>query len=189
MKTKLFNSSLILPIPPIFFALASWWTTIPFLEEGYIKYLILIGFVIGVLIDIFIYKKYLSQELSTYVLLLAYIFYMICVFGFFMGVPVFNIFVCIPFAIYMFNYQKDYGRKFTLISTISMFFICFASAFLALRSSSTLNDLNGMLRTDGYITSTILYLIIGVGGAGLIVTNFFLAKYSGRIYKKLFMKA
>lgn len=188
MSIKIFNSALILPIPPIFFALAFWWTSISFVSESSVKYLILIGLVIGILIDILLYKKYLNTELSTYVLLLAYIFYMICVFGFFMGVPVFNILVCIPFAIYIFKYHKDYGKDFTLISTISMFMICFASAFIALNSSSTLNDLNGMLGTGGYITNMALYLIIGVGGVGLVIANFFLTKYSGRVYKKLFRK-
>ncbi len=188
MNVKFSNSILILPIPPVFFALAFWWTSISFISESFIKYLILAGLVVGILIDILLYKKYLNAELSTYVLLLAYIFYMICVFGFFMGVPVFNIFVCIPFAIYIFKYHKDYVKKFTLVSTISMFVICFSSAFIALNSSSTLNDLNGMLGTRGYITNTVLYLIIGAGGVGLVIANFFLAKYSGRIYKKLFKK-
>jgi hypothetical protein len=185
MKLRTFNSLLILPIPPIFFALASWWTSISFLPEAYIKYCALIGFALGVLIDTLIYKKYIEIKLSTYALILAYIFYMICVFGFFMGVPVFNILVCISFSLYIYQYHKGYIKNFTLISTISMFLICVASAMLALMSSSTINDLEGMFNLKGMLNYTTLYLIIGVGGVGLIVANFFLAEYSGKLLNKM----
>ena len=188
MKIKIFNSLLILPIPPIFFALAFWWSSISFLPEGYIKYCIAIGLIIGLLINILLCKKYLNKELSAYILILAYIFYMICVFGFFMGVPVFNIFVCIPFAIYIYSYQKGFSKKFLIVSSISMFVVCCVSAILALISSSTINDLEGMLNLKGMLNYTFLYLIIGVGGIGLMVGNFFLVKYSGRLFRKLFKK-
>jgi cytochrome c oxidase subunit IV len=66
-----------------------------------------------------------------------------------------------------------------------MFLICVASAMLALMSSSTINDLEGMFNLKGMLNYTTLYLIIGVGGVGLIVANFFLAEYSGKLLNKM----
>ncbi len=188
MKVRTFNSLLILPIPPIFFALAFWWSSIYLVPEEFVKYLVLAGLVIGISIDVLLFRRYLKQVLSPYVLILSYIFYMICVFGFFMGVPVFNIFVCIPFSIYIFLFQKEFRKRFLVISSVSMFVICCVSAILALMSSSTINDLEGMLNLKGMLNYTILYLIIGIGGVGLMVANFFLVKYSGILLRKIVRK-
>jgi hypothetical protein len=188
MKVKIFNSVLILPIPPIFLALAFWWTSISFLPEEYIKYCIIAGLLIGMLIDIFLYKQYLRNKLTSYVLILAYIFYMICTFGFFMGVPAFNILICVPFSLYIYQFHKEYIGRFSVISTVFMLLICITSAVLALMSSSTINDLEGMLNLKGMLNYTILYVIIGVGGLGLIIANFFLAKYAGKLFKKIILK-
>ncbi len=184
-KRKLFNSILLLPISPIFLSLCFWWSSISFIQEEYIKYLALGGFVLGILIDILIYKKYINKDLSNTLIILAYLFYTVCVLGFFMGVPVFNIFVCIPFALYITQYNPKWLRTFNVFSSSVIFAICCASAYLALKSTSTIHDLEGMFNLHGILNMNILYIIIIVGGIGLIAFNYLLTKYSRTIFTKI----
>lgn len=184
-KKKLLKSILILPIPPIFLALCFWWSSISFVQEEWVKILILVGFVLGIIIDFLIYKKYLELELSKATLLLAYFFYSICVFGFFMGVPVFNIFVCIPFAIYIAKYKTEWLKFFSIFSSAMVFAICCASAYIAINDEYTVANLDGMFNLHGTLNMNTVYMVIIAGGLGLIVLNYLLARYSEKVLMKI----
>lgn len=51
------------------------------------------GLAAGVLVDLILFKEQIARpfEASRRVFVLAYLFYSICTFGFFMGVPAFNL--------------------------------------------------------------------------------------------------
>jgi len=186
-NVKLINTLLIFPVFPIFFTLMAWWGVFIISPEGNYLLFILLGLLGGTLVDFLVIKNFLSKSFSESALALSYIFYSICIFGFFMGVPVFNIFLAIPYSIYFYYFKSECLKRFALISTIIMIFVSLASTYFALSSSSTIADLEGMLNLPGTLNYPILYGIIIIGGIGLIISNYLLALFSGTLLKRFLM--
>ena len=78
---------------PISTFLLFWWSSLPFIKNNEVVMIIAIsGLLFGLLID-FILKRFLGInffKISLKVLIGVYIFYSVCLFGFFMGVPIFH---------------------------------------------------------------------------------------------------
>lgn len=109
---------------------------------------------------------------------------MIGIYGFFMGVPIFNV---IPglFAAYFFA-RKDMTADTKNTSKVPLYFIyimlalfCLSSAIIALRDPYTSGNLEGMLNLSFNIEQWHIWLVIIVGGLGLIfiqITGYLLIK-------------
>ena len=187
---KLFLSIILYPVSPILFFLTFWWISLSYVQDGYTFLIGLTGICIGILIDIFFVKKYISKgyDLNNISLILIYLFYSICIFGFFMGVPVFNIFLGIPAGIYISRkiYYKNIKEKektiFTtcIFTSIAMLFICISSAYIALLSTSTISDLTGMFNLQFTLTPLMLRTGILIGGVCLVVLQYFVTKISSK---------
>ena len=89
---RLFLSVVIGLVAPLLLGLAGWWGSIPFVPEGQILYFALGGVLAGVMLDIIFLRRWTRSAMSASIIwpVAVFLFYAICVFGFFMAVPVFQ---------------------------------------------------------------------------------------------------
>jgi hypothetical protein len=193
MKTKLERLLLgliIAPLAPLAGFLGCWSLSYFLLPEDWIPYGTLVGLLAGIFVDIFILKKLLdrARHLSSAFWMAVLLFYTIGMFGMFMGVPVFNVTLAIPAGFVVgtrLAHEMADSNKIRLtaiqtctITTGLLTFVCAASAFFALASSSTPSDLEGMFGFGFTITPTMIWGIILVGGVGLLAINWILTGLS-----------
>ena len=203
MKAKLerFALGLILaPVAPLAGLLAFWWTAYAVFPETWIPFAAIAGLVVGILVDIFLLKKLLDRRLSWLFWVAVFLFYSIGVFGFFMGVPVFNVLLAIPAGFVMgarlaaedagLQQVRKTAQRTAWFTTGVLAFVCAASALIALASSSTAYDLRSMLGLGFEVTQGMLIVLILVGGAVLLLTCWGLSVLSVRFtYRFLQRKA
>jgi len=180
---------------PILLFLAGWWGSISLVPENTIFIIALIGLTAGVVIDILFLQKWLRNIYNTNLrlLIIIYLFYSICTFGFFMGVPIFNIIPGIMAGIFIgrrlylgkksMNETKYYIKKTCIFTTAVIIAISAASAFLALKDPiDTAGNLEGMFNIKSFQINTemIIGLII-IGGLVLAASQYWLTKISAII--------
>ncbi len=151
------------------------------------------GLALGILADIFILKKLIARayQLGTVFWLAVLLFYSVGIFGFFMGVPVFNAALAIPAGFVvggkLAHETVDRVRlrraslRTCILTTALMALVCAASAFFALISPSTPSDLRGMLGLGFEVTPAMIWGLILVGGAGLLAVNWLLTGLAVRL--------
>ena len=179
-------------IPPLIGFLVGWWSTCQFLSEIWVSIAALSGLVMGFVVDAFFFKKWVSAafEMDLKLWMAIFFFYSICVFGFFMGVPIFNLVLALPAGWFIGRklarqtgseeIEKRLPFKTKLFTTSVFFFICASSAFLALRDPTTAANLEGMLRLNFNVTQGMIIALIAVGGAGVLGLNWWLVKIALR---------
>jgi hypothetical protein len=186
--SKLIIGCILFTFPFLFF----WWTF--YLLNLNILVGVIIGIVIGIILNIFLLNKISNNfyNIKNILLILIYIFYSICIFGFFMGVPIFNILPGILAGIYIgrkSNRNKYKKKEFkhnllitNIFSTIVLIFICICSAYIALTDKYTISNINGMFKINiNYFT---LWIIIIFGGIFLITIQYIISTtISNRVYK------
>jgi len=189
MKTKLerFALGLILaPLAPLAFFMAAWWLSYTLLPEKWIPFGTIAGLLLGLLADVFILKKLIARadRLGTVFWAAVFLFYSVGMFGFFMGVPVFNAALAVPAGFVVggkLAHETADGMQVRRVSlqtciltTGLLSLVCAASAFFALSSSSTPSDLRGMLGLGFEVTPAMIWGLILVGGTGLLAVNWLL---------------
>jgi hypothetical protein len=173
--------------PVLFFMLAFtiWFYAF---QDSNVWYFVLAGLFAGILIDAVYLKKLVNGtfELSAWILASFYIFYNICIYGFFMGFPVFNICMGVIAGYY-------YGRKIIykdlppdqirylkkrvpLFTAAVMLLICIATAGMGLSEVNIGQELQSMLGLGFRLTSAMIIALILIGGTTLIVSQYFLTK-------------
>lgn len=148
----------------------------------------LIGIIIGVTLDILLLKKIVMDlyNLNAVFLVLIYVAYSVGIFGFFMGVPVFNIFLG-PLAGYYIGRKMKAKRKgkeifekelqkTNIFGLLILLIICISSAVLALYDPYTGANLKGMLGLPFEVTVPIIWGIIITGGITLLISQYFMTK-------------
>ena len=195
MKTKIehFVLGLILaPLAPIAGLLGSWCISYTLLPERWISFCALSGLALGVLVDIFILKNLIARahHFGKIFWAVIFLFYTVGVFGLFMGVPVFNAALAIPAGFIVggklareladSSRTRVAMRQTCILTTVVLAVICAASAFLALSSSSTASDLEGMLALPFAVSPAMIWGLILVGGLGLLAVNWLLTGLSVR---------
>jgi hypothetical protein len=196
MKTKIEQlalGSILAPITPLALFMGFWWLSYSFLPEKWIPYGTLFGLLLGILADIFILRRLMQQayRLGNYFWLVVLLFYSVGIFGFFMGVPVFNAALAIPVGFVVGDRLvheaadgvrvRRASREACLVTTAVMALVCSASAFFALASPSTPGDLAGMLHLGFEVTTEMIWGLILIGGAGLLAVNWLLTSLSIRL--------
>ena len=197
MKTKLerFTSGLMLaPLAPLAGLLVFWWGAYAFLPEAWIPVLAITGLVGGILADILLLKKLLDRPIGLPLWVAAFLFYSIGVFGFFMGVPVFNTLLAIPagfvigarLAGHTADRQTVHkaAQRTAWFTSAVLALICTASGLIALASPSTAADLRGMLGLGFEVTPGMLIAFILVGCAVLLSIGWGLSIAATRITYK-----
>jgi hypothetical protein len=99
METKLerlAHGLMLAPLAPLAGLLCGWWSAYALLPEAWIPFAAIAGLLAGILADVFLLKKYFDRRLSLTLWVAVYLFYSMGIFGFVMGVPVFNAALAIP---------------------------------------------------------------------------------------------
>jgi hypothetical protein len=186
---KAFFTVIIGLIFPILFFLLFWWSS--FLlgcNDKTISILALTGLGMGLLIDfvIHLFWKINIYQIPETVLIAVYVFYSLCMFGFFMGVPVFHPLLGIMAGYYwakrILFYKYPYGTYKSEIKRVSRFTaivmgaISLCSAAIALIDKYTTSNLKGMLNLPFDIPMPWLVISIVLGGLLLIWFQYRLTK-------------
>ena len=178
------------PLAPLAGFMAAWWFSYSVLTEKWIPFGTLFGLGLGILADVFILKRLIMRapQLKLIFWVAVFLFYTVGVFGMFMGVPVFNALLAIP-AGFVIAAKLELqtpapagiglaARRTAWFTTAVLFFICAASAFIALVSPSTASDLKGMLGLGFEVTQGMIVGLIVVGGLALLAFNWVLTALS-----------
>jgi hypothetical protein len=122
--------------------------------------------------------------------MVAFLFYSVGLFGFFMGVPVFNLGLAIPAGFILGSRlvarQADETelrfatRNVARFTTGVLALICGASAFIALTDPYTASGLQGMFGLPFEVTQNMIIGLIVVGGFSLLIFNWLLTSISIR---------
>lgn len=176
---------------PLSLFLTGWWLSIGRIEEQKIFSVAFAGLGLGILIDVFFLKPSLKslETLKPMILMMIYVFYSIMTLGFFMGVPVFNLFLGILAARFMvrvglFLEFTDEKMKLMIQNTakfvtVVLSGVCIISALIALKDpADTAINIQHMFSIGFEVTPMMIYGLILVGGAILIFIQYQLVIYS-----------
>jgi hypothetical protein len=183
-------------IPILFFFIAGWWISMPFVPETRVVLFALAGVALGILVDILFLRRWVrcaySMKPGTW--MAVYIFYAIGMFGFFMGFPVFHVLLALPAGAFIGRWlarggadsqrMRKVSRRTARFTTGVLSLIFAASAALALTHLSTASEVEHMLGLPFQLTTGMIVGIILVGGAALLVLSWWLTvKTVERTYK------
>jgi len=178
---KVFAAVILGFIIPVIVFCAFWWLS--FLLKIDSRFWMIAGLFAGFILCVVLLRKlrlidrfYIFNNLPLAVL---YIVYSIGIFGFFMGVPVFNVIPGILAGVYVgrkvkllkqpiSNFRSEL-KKAAIFSALILFLICCCSAWLALADPHTSANLQGMLKLSFEVTNTAIWLLIVIGGASLLL--------------------
>jgi hypothetical protein len=144
----------------------------------------------GLLIDVLFLKRWINKRYVLPIWFVAgiYILCNIASFGFFMGFPVFNVFLGLLAGYYFGNRicsnQVQPGKRPKLLNQVSLFtgvimtLICVSSAIITLTEKTIGANIQGMLGLGFEITKPMILAVIFVGGFGLIVSEYFITKWA-----------
>jgi dihydrofolate reductase len=170
---------------PIIIFLAGWWGSIRLVRENQIFLFALAGLLIGILLNFLFVGRLVDKAFKLHYkwTIALYLFYSILVFGFFMGVPVFNIGIAFIGGYYIGRKQfhinacieetKAEAKRYALLSTTILFLFCSASATIALRDQYTIQNLKGMLGISFSYGG--LWMLILIGGIVLLTINYIIS--------------
>jgi hypothetical protein len=179
IEKALIGVSLGITFPVIGFIIG-WWSTFSFLPDRLILLSALAGLLVGIIVDCIFLKKWVNQayicDLKFWMAI--YLFYSICVFGFFMGVPVFQLVLAFPAGLYIGSRLAHCGavpgevinikRRTCIFTTAVLSVLCAASAVLALTDPYTSANLQGMLGLHFEVTRPMLVALVAFGGTVLL---------------------
>lgn len=204
MKTKLERIVLgliLIPLAPLALFMGGWWAAYYILPETWIFLGAVFGFVLGLFADIFLLKKLLdhADALSNVFWMAIFLFYSVGFFGFFMGVPIFNVALAIPAGFVLADrliakkadetHVRRATRRAAGFTTTVMTFICAASAIFALIDPYTEANLQGMFALPFDVTRGMVIGLILIGGAALLILNWWLTAASARFSYRFLQRA
>ena len=173
---------------PILCFLIGWWGGLPILPEETIRYTALAGLLVGVVIDILFLKKWIinAYRMDLKWLVVLYLFYSIGLFGFFMGVPIFNLLLGLFAGFYMglrvadgkkpHDEAEEIFKKTAFFTSFVLVVVCITSLWLVGTDSSTAANINGMLALSQPLTQQSIMTVSAVGGVVFVVLEFFITR-------------
>ena len=200
MKIKLERSILgliLAPLMPLALLLGGWWLAYVLLPEAWIFLGALFGLLLGLLLDFPLLKKWINDAdvLGIPFWAVVFVFYSIGLFGFFMGVPVFNLVLALPAGFILGSRLASQhadeiklrvvSRRVSEFTTLVLALICAASAMIALADPFTEANLQGMLALPFSVTRGMVIGLIAVGGVVLLLLNWLLTFASARFTYKI----
>jgi putative nucleotidyltransferase with HDIG domain len=167
-----------------------WW--FPFITKMDISFniSIRIGIIVGIQLNVLFIKKVTHRifSLNQFLLAATYLFYTVGIFGFFMGVPVFNIALG-PVAGYYIGRRSsiskstyaEFSRKLkntqAFVDAV-LLCVCAVSAFIALRDQYTAANLEGRLNLNFRVNQSMIRGQIIAGGFMLLVFQYMLVSFA-----------
>jgi hypothetical protein len=122
--------------------------------------------------------------MRTWVWQAVYLFYSVGMFGFFMGVPVFNVILALPAGVFVGRWLAHSGadsthmqkvaRQVAVFTACILGLVCIASGSIALANSSTASDLQRMLGLQFHVTRVMIVGIILGGGTMILALDWWL---------------
>ena len=185
---SIFIGLVIGPVFPILLFLSGWWGSLSFVADNRVFIIAFVGLGIGLGIEVIYLRAWIRYFYDTSIpkVFPIYMFYTICVFGFFMGVPIFNLIPGTIAGIYIgrrLRYFKIEGQKHlttiektSKLTATTMLFVSTASAYFALSDPFTAGNLQGMLRLPFKVTEQMIIELIVFGGMALVVLQYWLTK-------------
>ncbi len=173
---------------PILCFLIGWWSGVSILPEGSIKYTALGGLLVGIIVDVLFLKKWVIQAYTMDLkwLIAIYLLYSIGLFGFFMGVPVFNLLLGLFAGFYMglrmVEEKKTQAeaesvfKKTGLFTSFVLGAACVIAIVIAAMDASTAANINGMFGLKDPLSIETILILSGVGGAALVVLEYYLTR-------------
>ncbi len=146
------------------------------------------GLLIGLLIDLKFLKGWINRRfnLPIWIIISIYLVYNVFVYGFFMGLPVFNAFLGLLAGYYFGNricFNKvESEKRSKLINQVSIFaglimtFVCISSGFLAIYDNGAAGMIQNVLGLSFEVTRSMLWGIVLIGGFTLILANILLTR-------------
>lgn len=172
---------------PIGLFLTGWWGTIGRVPENRIFIFALIGLFIGIVLAGLLVKVTLRHLFSLPLPFLGsiYVFYFICIYGFFMGFPVFNVILSIPAGSYMGARMKNsppalkikYLRITLLFTLLCLLGGCIMTSWLALREKTIGSQIQHMLGLSFPVNTLMIWCLIIMGTVLLLILHYFLLSY------------
>lgn len=178
---KLLFNLIILFTLPIALFLLFWWSSLLFTTDNkMIAIAALTGLIAGFLLDYLIQKerKYQLYLLPKWILITIYSLYSIYIFGFFMGVPIFNLIPGILAGYYWrqrillqrtspYIYKKSI-KEVALFTAVWMSVISVVAIYLGLTDEYTISNLKGMLNISLSKLQLTIFAVMG----GIFLTLF-----------------
>jgi hypothetical protein len=147
-----------------------------------------VGLLLGAVIDLKFLKGWIDRRynLPLWTVAAIYIVYNVFVYGFFMGLPVFNVFLGLLAGYYFghricFN-QVEPEKHSKLVNQVSQFtglimtLVCISSGFLALFDYGAAGMIRDVLGLDFEVTHAMMWGIVLIGGMLLILTTILLTR-------------
>lgn len=141
------------------------------------------GLALGALIDLKFLKSWIHRRytLPLWTVAAIYVVYNAFVYGFFMGLPVFNVFLG-WLAGYYFGHRILYNQvepethsklanQVSIFTGVIMTLVCISSGFLALMDNQAAGMIKEVLGLDFEVTHTMMWGIVLIGGMLLILTT------------------
>ncbi|MFA5407426.1 MAG: hypothetical protein WC343_01485 [Bacilli bacterium] len=163
-----------------------WWSF--YLLNFHILYGAIIGIILGIILNVLLLKRIVNNlfNMDDIFLAIIYIAYSVFIFGFFMGVPVFNVVMGILLGWYIGRKMKLKNKSFkqffitlrrgNLFATAVLIVICIVSASIALNDPYTASNIEGMLNLNFEVTNTMVQSVIIFGGIFLLGTQYLLIR-------------
>jgi len=158
-------------------------------NEAHSLFCLLVGISLGLFVDFKYLKVWIAKryELPIGFIVGIYLFYNVCVFGFFMGFPVFNVLAGIPAGYYAgmriihknipIEKHSELIMKVSVFATLVMTLICISSACIALMGIGVGGAIQSMLGLDFEVTKSMIWAIIVIGGTLLICLKYFITRF------------
>jgi hypothetical protein len=173
-------------VPVIAFFLAGWWISIPLVPESRIFLGALAGLFLAIFVDVMFLRGWVRRAYSmkTWVWQAVYLFYSVGMFGFFMGVPVFNVILGLPAGVFVGRWLAHSGadsthmqkvaREVAVFTASILGLVCIASGSIALANRSTASDLQSMLGLPFHVTPVMIIGLILGGGTMILALDWWL---------------
>ena len=185
---RLFLMIMIGLVFPILLGLAGWWSSLPFVPDSSIIYFALGGFMLGALVDMVFLRFWTRNALRLPLIwpIVVYLFYSVGMFGFFMGVPAFNVVMGPVGGYYMGmrlrakNSDKDEvektARRTGFFAALILAATCVASLVIAWLDPSLEANISGMFALAKPISKTVILALSGAAGIGLVVLEYVITR-------------
>jgi hypothetical protein len=185
---QLFLAVIIGLIFPILLGLVGWWGSIPFVSEDRIILFAVGGVLAGVMVDLLFLRRWTRKALSASILWpgAAYLFYSVGVFGFFMGVPVFNLLLGPVWGYYMGMRLRSAiadkpavataAHRSALFTSGVLALACIAAFVIAFLDPSLEANIQGMFGLAEPLDRSLILGLSVVGGGALILIEYLLTR-------------
>ena len=185
---RLFLNMIIGLIAPLFFLFLGWWGSIPFVNEGSIKFFALGGLLLGIMMDFLFLRRWVRKACSLPRLwfVLIYLFYSICLFGCFMGVPVFNIVMGLVGGYYVGLCLRYTGKnkaevenganQTAVFAAVILAVFCVSSLILASLDQSLAANIQGLFGLSQDVSREKILTVSAIGGLVMVALEYFLTR-------------